>query len=512
MRKRVIQCLFILLVAVIVWCPPITNHTEAEDAYSYALWAEKSSYLQILHPNHRLYHPLSKWIYEVSGAERAFPVLQVLSGIFTSATIFLFYFLLKRIGVRSLSIRLGYTLALVFTYGFWRYAREVEVYPMAWIAMLGVLHMLLFKHKNWKFWIALAFALVLAVNVHKGLGVVCVGMTLALIWQLRCWKMGAGCILLAGLLYSSGEAAFKKISPRKTDPLAQVQAGEFGNRMRDVSRPKMGLQISSIPKAAVGLSASMIGSAPIMAFDSVYHLLQNRLFPYRNFDEERFLVAGISTEWKVGWIVALISCLVTGGLLLIDFFKNRKRIFSLANSEAWLIAIGFFAYAGQILLFEPGNPEMWLIGLPLCWLMIAAFFKTPRLMVFWSFTLSLGAANFIGGISLLNNPKNDYDQVTGHVALKNFGLGDLYIVDAKSAVHERFIRYTTKAKVLRVLGNQADTEPLLAEIRKIVSQGGRVIMHCSAVDSKAIDFLCSDAADLTVLRDDLSGSYEILIE
>ena len=511
MNVRLAQIGLILIVLAMIWLPEVTNHTEAEDAYSYALAAETYEYRELLHPHHRLYHPLSKLVFDLSGAERSFSVLQVLSGIFSSLAVLIFYLILGRVGVVSLWMKAGYTLLLVSCYGFWRYAREVEVYPMSWLALLIGVYWMLGPPKGWRFWLGLTLGLVVAVNVHKALSVPLAAMSASLIVFSRSWKSGAFSVAGAMCLFFLVELSMSQIREDRGADAPERGDHAFTAPPSEVPRPSKGFRFTSLPKGGIGLGASLVGSYPVFAFDEVYSLLKVRLFPYRNFHEERFLVKGMSNSAKMLWVGALVVFVVSSCGYLVSAWRHRNN-----SSQQYLLIqrilmSGGISFALLILFFEPGNPEMWLIGLPLILVALASLCPELNTKVLFTGVLSLTLVNWLGGMSLMNRKEGDYDRVTGAILLEEkLTEDDVYLVAAHLGVHGRFARYVSEANIVRGDFGAKKHEAFFEFVSSIFQKNGRIILHRTAWESLSMDREILTKRGWRDIRNSDSGIVEII--
>jgi len=499
-----ILIIFAVVAGFLIWGTTITNHTEAEDAYEYARAVEDYNYNQLYHPHHRIYHPLGKWIYELSGATKSFGVLQVFSGICSSLTLVLFYQLLKRLNPECFLGNIFYTSALMVTYGFWRYSREVEVYPLMWLSILCSLHVfLLLKNKRHN-WLVYALVILVATTVHSSLAPILVAPVGILLLKdsQNLWKLPLFCILLVGGYFGVEKVFSSQLQDEWITELRGGAEETFGSRQRSQAVPKLKIQLSSIPKAAIGSGACLIASAPIMSFDSVYHLLETRIFPYRQLSEERFFVENLPYLWKWVWLILMILTVIVLCLYCCLALFRRRLKDVLADKNTLFIISGFTAYVGLIFLFEPGNPEMWLTGLPLFWLAVSVLLPRPK-KIWIGIVLLMVGTNYLGGIGLLGDPERDYNRATSAHAL-NAIEGDLYLTDQNAGVHGRFISYTSEAKLLRLTGEEPERDALRERLSKALASGNKIFIHRSALNKAIVDETFADELNADFVLDEYS--------
>ncbi len=467
---------FLLLFAVLA-TPRVVNHTEAEDAYAYAKQVERQSYREILHPNHRLYHPLAKAVYELSGREKSFGVLVGLSLVSAMGALLVFYFLLGKLGLAQGWLAFVYTAGLALSYGFWRYAHEVEIYAVGWLVLLLVLWAVFSMKNPWQgLWAALL--LVLALNVHRALGPPLAVTFFVLYAARRDWRSLGLCLLVGLLAYPTAEKAAAEISLGSR--VAKPELADFfvdeGRAERAEARPGHGFKVSSLPKAGVGLGASVVGTNLLMGIDPAYELLQERLFPYRFLDEERMMAAGWPA-WQIWlWGLGLLALAVTG-LVVLWRSRGALRDWRAWMPEQWALLFGAGAYGGTIVIFEPGNPEMWLLGLPFFWLAAACLTRKAGAASLGGMVLFLGLTSWLGGMALLGDPGRDYHRATSVRVRAEAKAGDVYLLGYNGSVHQRFVNYESPVTVVSLPGKSARWAEFYEQIRRKLAAGQRVFVH-----------------------------------
>lgn len=477
--------LFFGAVAVLLglfFLPPIENRTEAEDAYSYALDVETHSFGQLLHRNHRLYHPLAKAVFLASGQERSFGVLIAFSGVMAVAAMAVFFFLCMRLTRGDQWQSLAWTGCLAFSYGFWRYSREVEAYSLAWFVSLVAITCFFFSKQGWRQGIIFALLVVLTLNFHRALGPPLAVIAIGYLLFKKQW-VSSLIALVSGLgLYFLVEEA-SQFLPRAPVELREVVSSPSEEVTSQGDPAQKSFGISSFPKAAIGLGACLLGGNIVMSSDSIFDILQNKVFRYRFLQEEKMMTRDVSglhlLIWGGGVLVLAVLMVITLKLI----FERRKPLLAAISPEGGALLLGSLSYAGMIVIFEPGNPEMWLLGLPLFWLSAVLLVGDLFSERVWFFVLFFGLTSYLGGISLLGSEKNDYHRATSELVRKEASDGDYYLLGSNNMVHIRFIRYQKDLRVISVLGGANANSGYLNEVRAHLQQGGRVFAHQTFCDS-----------------------------
>ncbi|GHC65016.1 hypothetical protein [Roseibacillus persicicus] len=472
----------VTLLLALFFLPPIENRTEAEDAYSYALDVETQSFGQLLHRNHRLYHPFAKAVYLASGQERSFKVLVAFSGITAVAALVIFFFLCLRFTKGERWQGLAWTCCLAFSYGFWRYGREVEAYSLAWLVSLAVIACLFRSRPSWSQGVFFALLVVLALNFHRALGPPLAVTALSYLLLKKQWKPASIALISGvGIYFFAEEIA--QSAPRAMPELREVVVPP-----EEVGIPRAGFEkktfsVTSIPKAGIGLGGSLFGGNIVMSSNSLFEILQNKVFRYRFLHEERMMVRDVGRFQLWIWVSGFLATASLIGIAIKAFFEHRKFILATVRPEGGALLLGSLSYVGMIVVFEPGNPEMWVLGLPFFWLSIVMLFGDIFQRKVWIFVLFFGGTIYFGGVSLLKDVENDYHYATSELVRKKASNGDFYLLGTNNMVHVRYVRYQKNLRVISVLGGEKASSGYLEDVRAHLEVGGRVFVHQSYRDS-----------------------------
>ncbi|MBK1834557.1 hypothetical protein [Roseibacillus ishigakijimensis] len=474
-----------LVLAFLFLSPEVGNHSEAEDAFTYAREVEVEGYREILHPHHRLYHPLIKAVYELSGAERSYPVLVAVSQGAALLALFFFSLLLRELGVKGEGRRFVFVAGLAFSYGFWRYTHEVEAYTVGSAVAMMILWLFFRCRGAWR-GVVMAVGLVLALNVHRALGppLLLAGGTL-LVGQKE-WRSLALFVISAGGLYLAAEWTAGQVGePSRQGP--EFSGFFYEEQTVERSQDRAGTKLSpaSLPKAAIGLGSSVVATNLLMGVDPVFEFLQKRLFPYRFLQEERLLAQGQPIWFQALWALLLVATLAGIAFFLWQVVRDWQQWRTWAPAS-WALLVATGGYAGMIVIFEPGNPEMWLLGVPFFWLVAALLMRavSTRSLAVW--TVVFAGGNFLGGMALLAEEEKDYHFVTSRFIRAEGRPQDWYLLGYRGAVQARFVRYRVGA--LQVVPLPRESEKFASfyhELTGELSRGRRVFVHTTVLERPA---------------------------
>ena len=437
MRPHVFVGLFAAVFCFLLLTFP-SNHSEAEDAYSYALAVEQGGAAELFHMHHLLYLPLMKGLFAVAGflgyAGRAFPLLIGFSMLAGAFSICLFAGLTggKKTGV-------FFAAALLFSYGFWRYSTTAEIYvPVTALSLLALICARRAEENAFFFW-----------------GSVLCG-SAALLMHVASWPLVLGAL---PFLYLANRRAPRAVAYLVAVPL--ITAGVYisvisGPGLTVFSDTQVVRETLLSPrvwvKGAAAWSQNVASGNFLFSIEPVVEKIR-ALFPYHMLQEEIFM-GKMAPRW-VGWaasgtfvfvVLAVLSCLL--------FVFRAIRQGGLAD-WAWpaTLLLWLGGTAATALIFEPANPEMWICTLAPFWLLMSVLWdRLPEPSV-WArrvpavLVAALLFHNFMGGMSLVASPEKDYCRQKTEWVVREAQPNDVILMaDSQAAV--TFLRYQTPAQVV----------------------------------------------------------------
>lgn len=448
MRKLFYIAMFVG-VFLFLWNTHIENRTEAEDAFEYAYQVEHGGLDWLYHPHHLLYGAVTKDLY--SGAKalgyegRAYPMLRLISALCGAGVVLMFFrFCYRRFSMRPVSSLLCSGL-LLFSYGFWRYANEAEVIVPACLVMLCALYVSVAPSQS-KGWSALA-------------GILC---GVSVLFHV----MNAVPVFVAVPLFYLFQKNVKGMLMNAAAAISVAALGYIGvylfesAQMFSSTGLSPSLDWSSFEKAFIGFSQCVVSSNFMLGFQFVRDALVD-LFPTRMLLEEIYMGQTLSRGSVLfsSLIMVFLACCFLGAvvfalrlLLRTGAERRRDRVGAVAGWQTLVVTIVWFGgYAGALLFLEPGNPEVWVMGLVPFWLAFCGLIVAPlsKENVLWPvllLVLLLGLHNYVGGLRPLQNPEGDYNWKKAEWILKSATESDV-ILTADNPVFERYLRYHSPANV-----------------------------------------------------------------
>ncbi len=506
---------------IILLTPRINNHTETEDAYQYAQQVrDTDDWAQLIHPNHKLYHIICDEVHSFVNVFAVVEPLSTLIGISTIcalASIACLYFFLVKIGLTHGKSLLVIAILSV-TYNFWRYTHAAEINAMAWFGQsLFLLTLMSSRHSKGLFWpLTVAIIGVSATLVHT----ICIVPTAVIgVGYYFFSKRYRSLFVFVAALGVATFASFYTVDRYQQQNLNIVEGLTKSKKETPLTKKEnaKNLTLKSFPKAAVGLGASVVGTNLIMGFDRVYDLLSNGLFRERYLYEERFMAQGTPLWHKVGWISMLVALFIVGGGILLTQLKkltlNKSFFRTLFDKpESAAIWIGSLMCTVFILWFEPGNPEMWALILPVILLPYLIFMGSASYGKLGGFYLFFTATNYLGGISLLSNLDRDYYYATLEPQLRDSAPGDLVLRNEKHSGIPRYLSYHYPNLKSVVFPVDLETAAQDDFIQNHLEQGRKVFIHQEITNDPKSLKTNLHQANLVFVPDRLSGGGQLKLK
>jgi len=445
---------FLLFVASILFFIVIMpgNHSEAEDAFEYARVIEQESGRILYHPHHIAYLPLQKAIYvgmkKMGYLGRAYPLAQAVSMVSGAFALLLFFSIVRQISkTKNDGFAFLATAGLLFSYGFMRYACEVEIYLPAMAVALTAIHCALRRVEKEQCAGPAILWSILALSLHVTTAAVVLGVIPLIYWMVQKNKAQAIRHLILVLLGIGLVYGFVIKNYRLATPNAAVTN-------------EGGLHLATLEKGAVGLGQTFLSANFIFSQDRAVKEMKKR-FPYRVFDEELFMAKAMPTWLKSIAPVTFVAALI--GLALIALFFIFRIIFKPSIYQEplfWISGVWLIGTALPTLWVEPANPELWVLSIPAFWMLFFVFIDhiniTRKTLVRLAFVIILfGLHNIVVGMGMINSRESDYNFKKSAWVLQQAGMGDT-VLTADSFVFTFYLRYWSPAIVRNV-----NTQPIL---------------------------------------------------
>ena len=447
-RLKTIVGFFLILLFFVLVAPG--NHSEAEDAFEYARLIEQGQGAHLFHPHHLLFLPLERGIFKLAQSlgytGRSYFVAQAVSMLSGAWVLFCFFGMLGRFqqSAEESSPLLPWipTAGLLFSYGFLRYACEVEIYlPAMAFAALAVGAALRGAESRLWFWagVSLSSLALLTHVLNAGVALVAVPLIYLLLFKNRKRALfhALFTLLFVGGIYFWIHTTWGTFHP-------EVKTGETG------------LSIRTLWKAAVGLGQCLLSANFFFAYTPIAEKLQE-LFPYRMFAEELFMAAQMPVWIKFlapwSFLLALTGLLGGTTYLLVRLFKlGIKGLREKALTPPfWIFGAWLGGTVAPTLWLEPSNPELWVMALLPLWglffVLLSATKPSPRTLRIISLAVvCLGLHNVLAGMGTIHSKQSDYNFCKAKWILNQAQAGDV-LHTADSFVFSFYLDYWSGKEV-----------------------------------------------------------------
>ncbi|WP_416308173.1 protein O-mannosyl-transferase family [Neptunicella sp. SCSIO 80796] len=439
------------------------NLSETDDVYAFAYRTEQFSFSHVSDPRLMLFHMLSKVVYIAINALSGLLDMTVSAlfsmRLFSACCAAISLLLLLRILYRDFKLSpqaavLG-SLLLAFSYGFWRYAAEAEVYIAATALCLLIFHLMLTPR-----WQSLKYQLL--VGVLAGLSILFYQPdAIPLLFAFPLLTLGggqiiavggyycaAGCTLLAGYLWG-----FWLFWP---EPLSLDSFIQFlSQRSEEFMVPAMSFMtvIVSMLRALFALSHDTVSTNWIFSFHAVQQFI-HWLFPQNVITEEIFLAKSIG-PWR--YLFAVSHILLIGIILFLLASRLPKVRFSQISRQVWVVVIWVLINGAIIGRLNPAGTEAWIMLLAPLTILVSLWIIQPLLdthkKTLVLLVSLLFAHNLLAGMLLVHNPGEEYHRIKGKWVIEHATADDLVIVSGDAGFAEA-LRYLSPAKILYIGKNE----------------------------------------------------------
>jgi hypothetical protein len=470
------------------------NRAEADDAYLYAHWVEDLSFRDTfdvpLSPLHVLYVPVMQILFRTLRAlgivDRPFAMMAIVSALAAAGALLVFARLLRRrMGLSGRAALTGSAI-LAVTYGFWRYAAEVELYSISILLAVATLYVAMDPDIGRRR-AAAAGTLAAAASLFHTMNLL-VAVVAVPVYLLRArrprvlWSYAAGLVPVIAVVVVG--AFF----------LADPGVGILTFYSNGGDQTGFGLLPNDFPHAVVGFGQLLVSGNFLFSYGPVTDRLAD-WFPHRNFGDEVF--AGDHTASIVSWVapftlgLAVVVLLIAGVVAAARWSRDigRPQVLGLAS---WLAS---HTIVLLVMRESLDQPEVWMLALPpTVALLVYGLEKPDREARHWKEYLpivlagALLAHNLVGGLAPMYGTGGDRMHQKSAWLLENAGSEDV-ILTADGANYFRYLRYQSDAEVIALqrVGGRHDLS--LAEVRAAVESTTGTVYLSGDVFDPPVDYL-----------------------
>jgi len=497
--------------------------TGSDDTYWFAFHIEQTAVSETMSAREVLFIPLMKVVFFAARGlgltDRAFDAISVASAVLAAGAVLVQVLILNRRFSLSRTASLLGGLLLVVGFGFWRFASEVEVYPLGLLAALGLLYIALGNPRRWQLWAGIGALGALAFLIHGLTAMVSlVAIPVLLIAGAHWRRLIAYVAVLVPLVFVGTFAAYQ---------VADAPDMSYWDFYSSASSSQLGASPNLVARGGIGAGQSIISSGFLFAYGGFEEFV-TKTAPERAIADERFVAARVGDVQLVAMSVTfLLSFLLVAAAIAFavpGVFARRKEAGVLAV-VAWLAALTLFqvSRAGG-----SDGPESWLFAAPaLAMLITIGLTATPRrstlagapILVVLIVVLALHNAM---GMALLSNPEGDRNAAKAAWLIENTQEGDVVLI-ADSSIFLRYVRYESAADVIFLTEEALAGNDVVVVSNQAATDYDRVFLTSDVLvvpdtvrhrNQDAYDRLRSLAEDLEqvsvlVISDEFGGVYRL---
>lgn len=464
------------------------NRTEADDGFWFAADVRDKSFVELFNPRFPFYLPFVRVFFRLTTALGfdfdVYSLLCVISAVFSGFSILLFYRLLSKYFKVTRKWSMLAVLLMLFSYEYWRYSMEAEVYMMAiYGLLLSVRQYLIVQRTNHIVdWIWLIAITCLAVLFYKPNFVPIFLCFPILILSKRRFKefslyyMACGILLLGTffLIYS----------------FADVSADNFVEYITKGTKRSSGSALMVV----VVVASNFVSVQWLFSFENIQSLIQGKM-PHKAIEEEFFMADALGNEKYLLIVLSAISIIIAC-ILAFRVIKTISRKYLHDFKPIIFIIAWALVYGSFLAVFDPTSNEPWLmVQMPLIIITIFILKQGPPLQyyLFFSLVVLVFLINLLGGMAPLEDEKGDLNYVKTNWLAENTDEND-YILSYGPISLIRYLDYHTEATVINLEEKIEDGLQVLKDPQ--MKKENIFFTHDFTSPSKAISFRSKEPIQL----------------
>ncbi len=367
-----------------------------------------------------------------------------------------------------------------FSFGFWFYATNIEVYMPPLFLILVILYLLSRPKISSGTFLAVAVLHGLAILYHQS-NIVLIPVVLIRIWQSRAnirlipvlvRYAGIGTLMVAGGYL--GVSWF--VLGYRTFP--EFYSWFAGMASQTYYWNPVGL--STLKDAFVGFSHSFIGGHFIFNVPLISPIL-HRMLSNHSLDDEMYISRHI-TPWLSGVIfLAFLVFLVLALALVVKLIASRKKYVASFRPTTITLTLFLVCYSVFFYFWMPSNLEFWINQSVVFWVLVLGLsgssggvWNIPQPWLSLVLAALLFFVNYFGSMRWLRSLDNDLFYRKVQFVEAHSSPGDLVLLRDDWQLEDYLQRYTPDRTEVIPARDTLKASPLPAEISSCLGAGGRV--------------------------------------
>ena len=470
----------------------------------------------LVNQHHLLYHYsayiwLHTWQPIFPGAADYY-IIETFSAVWGSCSLAVVYSFFRNRFKRSVTESIAGMLPVAFSYAFWFYSVNIEVYAPPLFFILLALYFLTKEILSTADWWRVIVLHVLAILFHQ-INSLFVVVIIFRMWQQRKyisfprWMVLyslTGTFLVGGAYFIVGWIIEQQNSFVKWVSWMKGYAGgsEFWYP----------LGTKTLVDVSYGYSHSMLGGHFVFQLAPVKNILKKSLAAH-SLSDELFIARNISSGMAVFLTILTVILFIVVCWLLVRFIKNFRTIRNNFPSVIVPLILTFFIYSAFFTFWMPEILEFWILQSVLTWLLLlgtlpAVLFggKIKQVFLYGMIGGLLFCINYFGSIRWMEHKENDLYYVKT-IPLKSIVKENDFVILQDGWILKDFLSYFTKLKIQAVPPRDSSQSALSEKFMLTLAGKGSVFIlpeinnKFRAPDTQYIDSLRKQySSRITLIR------------
>ncbi len=450
--------------------------------YHYAAWC----WLQVLQP--------------VFPSVKNYYILETFSAVWGSCSMAVIYSFFRNRFNFSAGQALAAILVVAFSYGFWFYSVNIEVYAAPLFFILLALYYICQLRLTAGEWRKVIMLHILAILFHQ-INILFAVIILMKLWQQRreiAFFRWLSAYAVSGIAFVGTAYFIVGWIVEKQDTVSKWFAWMRGYAGGDTYW--QALSTKTPVNIGYGFSHAMLGGHYIFQFPPVKKKI-NALLSSHSLGDELYIARNVSTPMAVFLMVLTFFLFVITLWLLIRFIKNFRSINTAYHSIIVPFIATFILYSAFFTFWIPEILEFWILQTVLVWILLLGVlplsslpFRMKPAYVSISLAVLLFCINYFGSMRWMQDKKNDMYYVNTEIIQKEVTQNDLVILQSAWILKD-FLHYFTDINVQSVPLKDSSHATIDHAFNTTLSNKGRVFIlpeiknKMDAQDTKYIDSL-----------------------
>jgi hypothetical protein len=477
------------------------SHNEGYDGIGYLSDIRAGDAQSMLHPSHLLFNWLGWLAYHAAltlgfhgGPLRPVQVMNALVG---GVGVGLLWLLLRNAGLDRV-VTAGGCGMLAFSYGYWGYSEDVELYPIS--TTLLILTLVAAHHAamtpSWRTFGLFGMANGLAMLGHNTAALlIAVAFTALVISSRRPLLLRK--VVLNAFAYAAGAAAVVIPAYAVAIPIVGLHSpSAFYDWLTSQTQNSHAdnytgaWQFTTLPRALIGAARALMGGHFALSLPALRDFVGNH-FQDKNLRTELFLSRDFNHVAAV-LLLTVAACAASAIALNASAWLSRPKLDPPARMLALLSVAWAIPYAVFFAWWEPINLKFWIaLWVPLTILVVLplpslrnARWKRAAPVMLSVIVAGLFVVNLFGSVLPETQKSNDYWRARTDWYENNTGPSD--VIFTSSYLHAEYLRYFTRARVVDVrldIAYASGEDRVVSEVQRIIdaSPAARVLFSSEAL-------------------------------